>query len=184
MTKKLHQEFSRADNRILGALFELDEFFQSPQAHKPGFILELFRRHPGIQTEKTIEGKRTAPRMILILKWVSLWVNPLKISAGMRLTTILTIVHRCYENLLNLWTMLINSNTRKKCISLPALIGVSNHVQFVLSFFNLKTWRVCRSMSAKPAGRCCPGQTTSQFLLQKRLETQQTLNFVYVFVFM
>ena len=32
-------------------------------------------RHPGIQTKKTRERKRTVPRMILKLKWVSPWAN-------------------------------------------------------------------------------------------------------------
>ena len=35
-----------------------------------------FQRHPGIQTEKSRGRIRIAPRMILILKWVSPWANP------------------------------------------------------------------------------------------------------------
>ena len=48
VTKKLSQEFSRTESRILGALSRLDDFFWT---QNPGFTPDPFRRHPRIQTK-------------------------------------------------------------------------------------------------------------------------------------
>ena len=58
VTKKLSQEFSETESRILGALSRLDEFLLNPIHHR-------------IQREETRERMKAAPRMILILQWVS-----------------------------------------------------------------------------------------------------------------
>ena len=59
VSKKLSQEFSRIESRILGALTKLDEFLSNQQIHS------------GTQTWKTRERMRTTPRVILILKQAS-----------------------------------------------------------------------------------------------------------------
>ena len=61
VTKKLSQEFSRTESRILGALSKLDEFLLNQQ----------IRTHSGTQMWKTRERMRTTPRVILILKQAS-----------------------------------------------------------------------------------------------------------------
>ena len=68
VTKKLSQEFSRAESRILGALSKLHEFLLNPQKRR---IPKPFREHSGTQKWKTRERMRTTPRAILILKQAS-----------------------------------------------------------------------------------------------------------------
>ena len=68
VTKKLSQEFTRTENRILGALAHLDGFLMNPliQGHSgtaPG--------RPGAHLAQTMERMRTNPRVILILKQAS-----------------------------------------------------------------------------------------------------------------
>ena len=65
VTKKLSQEFSRTENRILGALARLDDFLMNPllQGHSgttPG--------RPGTCLVSTRERMRMTPRVTLILK--------------------------------------------------------------------------------------------------------------------
>ena len=83
--KKLSHEFRWTESRILGTLSKLNGFFF--WTHKPGLTLDPFRRHPGIQTGRTREQMRFVPRIILILKCVSLRVSPHKNSAQTRLPT-------------------------------------------------------------------------------------------------
>ena len=61
VSKKLSQELSETESRILGALSWLNEFLQNPQA----------RAHSGPIPE-------TSPRLIFILKWESPGANPQK----------------------------------------------------------------------------------------------------------
>ena len=65
VTRKLSQEFSRTESRILGALSKLDRFLLNPQIRTHSGTV------PGIQTWKTRERMRTTPRVILILKQAS-----------------------------------------------------------------------------------------------------------------
>ena len=76
VTKKLSQEFSRTESRILGTLSKLDEFLLNQQTNRYGRIPEPFREHSGTQTWKTRERMRTNPRVILILRWDPLFANP------------------------------------------------------------------------------------------------------------
>ena len=69
VTKKLSQEFSRKESRILGALPKLDEFLLT---HTYGHSPEPFREHSGTLTLKTRNQAGIVPRMIPILKWSSL----------------------------------------------------------------------------------------------------------------
>ena len=57
VAKKLSQEFSRTENRILGALARLDDFLMNP-----------LRRRPGTYVVLTRERMRMTPRVTLILK--------------------------------------------------------------------------------------------------------------------
>ena len=65
VTEKLSQEFSRTENRILGALARLDYFLMNPliQGHS-----EPLRRRPGTSLVSTREGMRITPRVNIILK--------------------------------------------------------------------------------------------------------------------
>ena len=67
VTKRLSKEFSRTENRILGALAQLDDFLMNPLL--PGHP-EPLRSPPGTHHIITRERMRTVPRMILILKRV------------------------------------------------------------------------------------------------------------------
>ena len=58
VTKKLSQEFSRTENRILGALARLESFLMNP----------LIQGHSGTHSVQATERMRTTPRVILILK--------------------------------------------------------------------------------------------------------------------
>ena len=68
VTKRLSKEFSRTENRILGALARLDDFLMNPllpghSGTAPG--------PPGTQRVITRERMRTVPRLILSLRQVS-----------------------------------------------------------------------------------------------------------------
>ena len=67
VTKKLSQGFSRTENRILGALFCLDDFVINPliQSHS-GTAPEPLQRRPGMHMAQTRERMSTTPRVILI----------------------------------------------------------------------------------------------------------------------
>ena len=65
VTKKLSQEYSRTEPRILGALSKLDEFLLNQQIRTHSGTV------PETQTWKTRERNRTTPRVILILKQAS-----------------------------------------------------------------------------------------------------------------
>ena len=69
VTKRLSKEFSRTENRILGALARLDDFLMNPLLPGgSGTTPEPTRNASGINQGKRM---RTTPRMILILKQVS-----------------------------------------------------------------------------------------------------------------
>ena len=68
VTKKLSQEFSRTENRILGALARLDDFPMNPLIL--GHSEPLWRR-PGTRSVQARERMMTTPRAILILKRAS-----------------------------------------------------------------------------------------------------------------
>ena len=68
VTKRLSKEFSRTENRILGALARLDDFLMNPLL--PGHS-GTTRSSPGTHYIIARERMRTTPRMILILKRVS-----------------------------------------------------------------------------------------------------------------
>ena len=68
VTKKLSQEFSRTKNRLLGALWRLDNFLLNPlNGSYSGTVLET----SGTHLAQTRERKRTTPRVTLILKQAS-----------------------------------------------------------------------------------------------------------------
>ena len=72
-TKKLSQEFSRTESRILGALSKLDEFLLNPQ------IRTFSGTTPGTFRNTDVENQEPSgivPRMIPILNWSSLPVAP------------------------------------------------------------------------------------------------------------
>ena len=73
VTKKLSQDFSRMESRILGTLSKLDEFFWT---RKYGLAPEPFREHPGITTQKTGNPLGIVAWMIPTSKWTSLFVRP------------------------------------------------------------------------------------------------------------
>ena len=80
-----HRSSVELKSCILDALSKLDEFLLNPQARvHSGTILET---SPNSKRENQ-ETKRMVPRMILILKWVSLRVIPLKILTQTRLPTL------------------------------------------------------------------------------------------------
>ena len=64
VTKKLSQEFSRTENRILGKLARLDDFLMNLLQGTP----EPLRSCPGMCLVSTRERMRMTPRVILILK--------------------------------------------------------------------------------------------------------------------
>ena len=68
VTEKLSQEFSRTENRILGALARLDDFLMNPllQGHS-GTTPETSRNMLSINQKR----KRMTPRVTLILKRAS-----------------------------------------------------------------------------------------------------------------
>ena len=68
VTKKLSQEFSKTENRILGALAQLDDFLMNPlfQSHSG-----TLRRLPGSCLVLTRVRMRMTPRVTLILKLAS-----------------------------------------------------------------------------------------------------------------
>ena len=68
VTKRLSKEFSRTENRILGALAQFDDFLMNPLL--PGHS-GTTPDPPGTHHIITRERMRTVPRMILILKRVS-----------------------------------------------------------------------------------------------------------------
>ena len=71
-TKKLSQEFSRTESRILGALSKLDEFLLNPQTRT---LSGTVSRNPVMTTYKTGNQLGIVPRVILIPKWSSLSVG-------------------------------------------------------------------------------------------------------------
>ena len=85
IAEKLSEESSRTESRFLSALSKLDEFLINPQARvHSGSIPETSRN----SNRENLETNEDRPRMILILKWVSLWVSPHKNSAQTRLPTL------------------------------------------------------------------------------------------------
>ena len=85
VTKRLSKEFSRTENRILGALAHLDDLLMNP----------LLQGHSGITPEpsrnaliQARERMRTTPRMILILKRASSTVRWHKTLAQKMATTV------------------------------------------------------------------------------------------------
>ena len=68
VTKKLSQEFSRTENRILGALAKLDDFLMNPLLQATP---EPLRRRPGMCLVLTRDWMRMTPRVTLILKQAS-----------------------------------------------------------------------------------------------------------------
>ena len=85
VTKRLSKEFSRTENRILGALARLDDFLMNlllPDTPEP------LRSPPGTHYIITKERMSTAPRMILILKRVSSTASRHKTLAQKMITTL------------------------------------------------------------------------------------------------
>ena len=74
--EKLSLEFNRTECRILGALSRSDDIFLKSlnQGHSMT-VPEALRRLPGTYYEQTKERMRKAPRVMLILKRVSLRVK-------------------------------------------------------------------------------------------------------------
>ena len=73
VTKKLFQEFSRTESRILGALSKLDDSLLNPQVRTlSGTVPE----HTGTMTRITRNQLGIVPRVIPIPKWSSLPVRP------------------------------------------------------------------------------------------------------------
>ena len=72
VTKKLSQEFSWTENRILGALSPLNCFLMKPpnQGHSG-----TAGRRPGKHISRTREGMKTTPRVILILNQTSFTIR-------------------------------------------------------------------------------------------------------------
>ena len=85
VTKKLSKEFSRTENRILGALARLDDFLMNPLLPDTP---EPLRSPHGTHYIITKERMRTAPRMILILKRVSSTACRHKMLAQKMITTL------------------------------------------------------------------------------------------------
>ena len=83
-TKKWSQEFSRTENRISGALSNLTSFFWT---HQFRITPHSLRIRPRIHMEKYRERMGTAPRMIVLLMWGSVWDNLHKITAQRMPTT-------------------------------------------------------------------------------------------------
>ena len=80
VTKKLSQEFSRTENRILSASTRLDDFLMSP----------LFQGHSGTAPEtcRTRERLKMTPRVILILRQASCAARLHKTLAQRSATTV------------------------------------------------------------------------------------------------
>ena len=73
-TKKLSQELTRTESRILGALSKLDKFLFNPQIRPhSGTVPEAFR-NTNVESQ---EPMRIVPRMILVLKWDPPSVSPI-----------------------------------------------------------------------------------------------------------
>ena len=85
VTKKLTQEFSRTESRILGALSELDEFFLNPQIRTHSDTVPGTFRNTNVEKNQM----RIVPRMILILKW-----DPPSISLVIQMTQSQTMLLR------------------------------------------------------------------------------------------
>ena len=84
VTKRLSKEFSRTENRILGALARLDDFLMKPLLPgRSGATPEPAGTHLVI----TRERMRTTPRMMLILKQVSSTVGQHKPPTMRKATT-------------------------------------------------------------------------------------------------
>ena len=87
VTKKLSQEFSRTESRILGALSKLDEFFLKPQVPTESGPV------PGISRNTDVENRepnRIVPKMILILMWDPPSIGPITQSIQIQ-TRLLTV---------------------------------------------------------------------------------------------
>ena len=96
VTKKLLQEFSRTENRILGALVRLDDFLMNPliQGHS-GTARDTSRNVFSI-SQGTNERMRMTPRVTLILKRASSttrWHKTLAQKMATTLWIILTAVN-------------------------------------------------------------------------------------------
>ena len=98
VTKKLSQEFSRTESRILGALSKLDEFLLNTQIRTHSGTVPGTFRNTSVQNQETNED---IPRMIFSLKWDPPSVNPV-IQLTQTQTRLLTVVFR-YIN--NYWEM-------------------------------------------------------------------------------
>ena len=62
MTKKLSQEFIRTDNRILGAVLKLDEFFLNPQSRVySGLVPDASRKSDGENQETNEDRSQNDP---------------------------------------------------------------------------------------------------------------------------
>ena len=70
VVRKLSQEFSLTEYRILGALLKLDEFL-----FKYGRSAEPFREYPATMTEKTENQLGIVPGLMPIRKWNFLFVG-------------------------------------------------------------------------------------------------------------
>ena len=68
VTKRLSKEFSKTENRILGALARLDDFLWTRYYRDTP---EPLRSHPGTRLTQARERTRRTPRMILVLKRAS-----------------------------------------------------------------------------------------------------------------
>ena len=55
VTKKLSQEFSRTESRILGTLSKLDDFLLNPQIRKPSGTVPATFRNINVENQGTIE---------------------------------------------------------------------------------------------------------------------------------
>ena len=73
VTKKLSQEFSWTESRILGALSKLDEFLLNPQIRTFSGTVPGAFRNADVENQ---EPSWVVTRMIPILKWSSLTVVP------------------------------------------------------------------------------------------------------------
>ena len=91
VTKRLSKEFSRTENRILGALAQFDDFLMNPLLPDTP---EPLRSPPGTQRVITRERMRTVPRLILILKQVSSTVRGNKTLAQKTTMTISSVFHQ------------------------------------------------------------------------------------------
>ena len=73
VTKKLSQEFSRTESRILGALSKLNEFLLNTQIRTHSGTVPGTFRNTNVESRNRM---RIVPRMILILKWDPPSLNP------------------------------------------------------------------------------------------------------------